>query len=485
MHWKLFANRGRVPILFFSIIFPGYCFSYIRKKRGLNVGQDYKKVDSSGDVYFVERDFKISGSRLLSFIIKNPIKAERLLKKCFQEGESFIKFANKIEKQKLEILSQKEILKIWREFKKRSQDFAFWLVVPQTIDKYLEKYLIEKIIRPKIKRYKVSLNENDVLGLIIKPQQKIFIEEEQEDFLKLLQWIKKNKLSLRDPKVQLKIEKHLSLYAWTSTHLWIGKPLTRQDLIKEIRKKLFKAESLLEELGQRDKLAKKKFNSLIKQLNFSKQEKLIIKIAKAIVFIRTYRTDTYSLVGYRFRKFFTFLAKQFDLTFKDFSYLKACEVEEAIRAWDVSSKLKKEIETRKKAFVYYSIKDKERIIYKAKIKERKFITKEIRGKVAYPGQLKGKVKIVLKKKDFAKIKNKDILVTSMTSPDFMVILKKVAAIITNEGGITCHAAIVSRELGIPCIIGTKIATRALKDGDFVEVDANKGTVKIIKENEHK
>jgi len=59
-------------------------------------------------------------------------------------------------------------------------------------------------------------------------------------------------------------------------------------------------------------------------------------------------------------------------------------------------------------------------------------------------------------------------------------MKKAVAVITDEGGITCHAAIVSRELKIPCIVGTKIATRVLKDGDKVEVDADKGVVKIIK-----
>jgi pyruvate,water dikinase len=59
-------------------------------------------------------------------------------------------------------------------------------------------------------------------------------------------------------------------------------------------------------------------------------------------------------------------------------------------------------------------------------------------------------------------------------------MQRAVAFITNDGGITCHAASVSRELGIPCVIGTKIATRKLKDGDLVEVDANKGIVKIIK-----
>ena len=58
-------------------------------------------------------------------------------------------------------------------------------------------------------------------------------------------------------------------------------------------------------------------------------------------------------------------------------------------------------------------------------------------------------------------------------------MKKASAIITDEGGLSCHAAIVARELGIPCIIGTKIATKVLKDGDRVEVDADKGIVKKI------
>ena len=73
----------------------------------------------------------------------------------------------------------------------------------------------------------------------------------------------------------------------------------------------------------------------------------------------------------------------------------------------------------------------------------------------------------------------DILVSHATDPRYVSIMKKAAAIVADVGGITCHAAIVSRELNIPCVIGTKIATRVLKDGDKVEVDATNGIVKII------
>jgi pyruvate,water dikinase len=67
----------------------------------------------------------------------------------------------------------------------------------------------------------------------------------------------------------------------------------------------------------------------------------------------------------------------------------------------------------------------------------------------------------------------------MTVPDLVSAMKRAAAIVTDEGGVTCHAAIISRELKKPCIIGTKVATKVFKDGDLVEVDANKGIVRII------
>ncbi len=106
--------------------------------------------------------------------------------------------------------------------------------------------------------------------------------------------------------------------------------------------------------------------------------------------------------------------------------------------------------------------------------------KEIKGNIGCRGHVKGKVNIILSERDFHKFKPGNILVTSMTRPEFVPLMKKAAAVITDEGGITCHAAIVSRELGLPCVIGTKNATRLLKDGENVEVDANKGIIKLLK-----
>ena len=103
----------------------------------------------------------------------------------------------------------------------------------------------------------------------------------------------------------------------------------------------------------------------------------------------------------------------------------------------------------------------------------------IYGKTASQGYAKGKARVVLDKKDFHKLKDGDILVTGMTRPEFVPIMKKAAGIVTNEGGVTCHAAIVSRELGKPCVIGTKFATDVIKDGKTIEVRANHGTVRVL------
>ncbi len=72
-----------------------------------------------------------------------------------------------------------------------------------------------------------------------------------------------------------------------------------------------------------------------------------------------------------------------------------------------------------------------------------------------------------------------ILVSHSTNPNILSAMIKASAIITNAGGLTCHAAIVAREFKIPCVIGTKIATKVLKDGDMVEVDAQRGIVRKI------
>ena len=100
----------------------------------------------------------------------------------------------------------------------------------------------------------------------------------------------------------------------------------------------------------------------------------------------------------------------------------------------------------------------------------------LRGLGAAPGIGKGTVKVLASPKEMNKVMKGDVLVTDMTTPDFVPAMKRASAIVTNSGGMTCHAAIVSREMGIPCIVGTKNGTTVLQEGQMITVDASRGIV---------
>ncbi|MTI68890.1 MAG: hypothetical protein FH751_01375 [Firmicutes bacterium] len=101
----------------------------------------------------------------------------------------------------------------------------------------------------------------------------------------------------------------------------------------------------------------------------------------------------------------------------------------------------------------------------------------VKGVVASKGIVTGKAKLIRKKSDYKRLPKGSIIVTEMTRPEIVTYLDKVKAIVTNKGGSLCHAAIISRELNIPCIVGTKNATKIIKDKELIEVDGDKGIVK--------
>ena len=107
---------------------------------------------------------------------------------------------------------------------------------------------------------------------------------------------------------------------------------------------------------------------------------------------------------------------------------------------------------------------------------------EFKGEIGFKGKIIGSVRKIMSYSQANEMKEGEILVTAMTTPEFLPALKKASAFITDEGGIASHAAITAREMKKPCILGTKVATQVLKNGDLVEVDANTGIIKILKKS---
>lgn len=107
---------------------------------------------------------------------------------------------------------------------------------------------------------------------------------------------------------------------------------------------------------------------------------------------------------------------------------------------------------------------------------------ELKGVSAYKGYAKGIVRIILDPFKVSEFNEGDILVTGMTRPEFLPLMQKASAFVTDAGGVLSHAAIVARELGKPCVLATQKATKILKDGDLIEVDGDKGIVRLLKKS---
>lgn len=151
---------------------------------------------------------------------------------------------------------------------------------------------------------------------------------------------------------------------------------------------------------------------------------------------------------------------------------------------------KEKIKVRKKGFIYHNNKlytgdEIEKFIEEKNIEfdDEKLIEQSkdmLKGEIGYKGIVQGKAKIIMTPKEIYKLNEGEILIAPMTTPDYIPAMKKASAFITDEGGITSHASIVSREMKKPCIVGTKIATKIIKDGFELKVNANKGYIEILK-----
>ncbi|MBT6482803.1 MAG: hypothetical protein HOK53_13025 [Gammaproteobacteria bacterium] len=111
--------------------------------------------------------------------------------------------------------------------------------------------------------------------------------------------------------------------------------------------------------------------------------------------------------------------------------------------------------------------------------EPKEVTEKISGLAVSPGVYEGTAKVIISTRDFDRLEKGDILVTKNTSAGFNVVLPIIGALVTDRGGILSHAAIVSREFGIPGVVGTKNASQLIKDGDKIRVNGDTGEVEIL------
>lgn len=230
------------------------------------------------------------------------------------------------------------------------------------------------------------------------------------------------------------------------------------------------------------------YEVFIEQIKPSQNEKLILDVAKKLTYLKDLKDDFRRQGIFYGQKLFEEISKRIGCELRDMSYMLE---EEVIDFLDNGNVVPMDIvEERKKGFVIYFTPERKiecktgndikPALAMLGLTAAEEISEEIKGVSASRGRARGAVVIVRGVSDLIKVKHGNILVAVSTHPDYVPAMQRAAAIVTDEGGITSHASIVARELGVPCIVGTKNATKSLKDGDEVDVDAYSGIVRKIR-----
>ncbi|NQU98549.1 hypothetical protein HQ533_03710 [Candidatus Woesearchaeota archaeon] len=284
--------------------------------------------------------------------------------------------------------------------------------------------------------------------------------------------------------IEKKMKDFLEEYVWSGMRVFFGEPKTLEDVLKVI-KEIDNPEKELQKLKKRREKAKKEFDEAFVRIK-DEEIKDYVKMIQDFMHIRDYRYMKLCHGYYMVKPFMEQFGKQLGLTFMELIHLLPEEVEKLYSDKSLLNEYKKMANKRLKKFAYIHMNGEYKILTGEEVDE---LSEELFGKqedidfvegiVANKGFVKGRVRLILDKPDLVYFKKGEILVTNMTTPDYMSAMEKASAIVTDIGGITSHAAIVSRELGIPCVINTKNASKAFKTGDKIEVDANKGLVRKI------
>ena len=506
--WKLEITRNGGPLFVTAVpmgIAKAFNSKILLSWRGIKV-----------DIYLRKRE-KAEQKKAVEFLRKEIVKIPNLRKKFIEKGiqlcEEIIKKTKLLSKRNLSHISNRQLFNAFQDIYKDLVNKGTTIVVPLYFAKQmnfknpsnffgknsillLADSELSSFAEPEIKnllKKKISGNSkkiNKYFNILLTPEKLSLVAEEELSFLKLIDKCKRKKLLKKERRNLLKT--HLENWAWISTDFAVGKYLTINGLEKRMNN-LLKTDykQRIQELGEMEKEIEKEKEKIIKELNISKEDQKIIGFLSYNCFFRLYQRYNAAQLLYYGKKLWEEISKRLklnstdDLFFCTYEEIKDCLTERKV----LNKKLIKDRQKKNFNFVavcnpnkvdYYSGKEAIKFLNSQSFEKVETNIEKLKGTVACMGKVKGTVRIVLELSDMKKVQKGDILVSNETTPDLLPAMERAAAFVTDEGGLSCHAAIVSREMKKPCIVGTKIATKFLKDGDLIEVDANKGVVKEIK-----
>lgn len=456
-------------------------------------GTEYIK---EGGNYVANRaEWKNLAKRYLKIVVKNPNLLHKINLDNFKYSAKLFTFGKRLIKINYTKLSNVKLAWLFNEFERlhleaHMRRVPMW--VKENSGEVFSNYIINEL-QKVIKRKKLSLNAGAVFATLVTPLcNKTHAAQEKINFIKLALQIKQQNKQTDNDFLKQILHQHAARYCWLpygiSGPAWdINYFINAMKELLEQSSEELKTSLIILKAGYKNTAREQE--RLLTKLKLNKNLRRLIKLAQESIVAKAYSKEALFFGYYAAETMLNEIARRLGINLRLVRRMFPWEVEPALLTQRVN---RAHLAKRYEHSFHYIFKGKDALHVGAKanqfikkinlVKTQNFSIAEssaIYGQCARPGRAKGRVKLVFTPKDMLKMKRGNILVSRMTDPQILSAMKKSSAIVTDIGGITCHAAIVSRELGIPCVIGTKIATQVLKDGDLVEVDAEKGIIKKI------
>lgn len=351
--------------------------------------------------------------------------------------------------------------------------------------------IVQNEVNKLLKERNILSGAGNIFSVLTSPVHQSFIN--QAEFSLFIIALKIGSLKslnskIKEVSIQKMLANHQRQYFWVKNNYHDRYILSVGDFVEEIKTILASRVDVKKEINRIKNNAivnARQKKKLLKKLKPNRYLTNLLEISEQFTYWQDERKRRTMLFTHAASLLIEEIGRRYGYTLEMMLYLTHAEVDELLNGKKISIS---ELKTRaKKMIIYqkgnsYEIKSGQEAtttINKIFKNTDHSSIQDFRGLTASTGKARGIAKIVTSVRDVDKVNKGDILVAVMTRPDYIMGIKKAAAIVTDEGGITCHAAIISRELGIPCVIGTKIGTKILKDGDLIEVNANHGWVRKV------
>ena len=415
-------------------------------------------------------------------------------------------FEEKVKREKVdEKTSDARLALLWQEYVLVFRRLIPWFTIPwYAIEHNMLTDNVREILATKEKELPASLFDSLVACTTFTAETAF--NNEQKSFYKLVKITKevgvkatgREQTIAKPTYLEMKKKEYLTKFGWMKTFYMLPiDVLTLEELNARIADAIVQRSDETFALARKRSLENKKIAAKIEQLFSSEKEALqLMKDAQSISRAMVVSVEESLRISYSLQPFIKSIAERLRVTHEE---LLAFTVDEIIAALEGKHPLQKKIvKERMQGYVFVcengvcqwesglqakvlaeQIDMQIRNPSPAILSDHNTQTKIIKGVCGNPGTANGTAFVALTPAAASHIKEGQILVCAMTSPDYVPAMKRAAAIVTDEGGLLCHAAIVGRELGKPCVIATRNGTKLLRTGDAISVDSTKGIVTIL------